>query len=60
MNIRKLTKASAQGEDSTRQFKADAKNADSLASEMAVCLRQRFTVSRWKNCRGAEATNDHE
>jgi len=34
MNLKELTKEIALGEDSTRQFKADVKNADSLASEM--------------------------
>jgi ATP-dependent DNA helicase RecG len=36
MNLESLLAHIALGEDSTRQFKADVKNADSLASEMAA------------------------
>jgi ATP-dependent DNA helicase RecG len=36
MNRQELTKEIALGEDSARQFKADVKNAESLASEMAA------------------------
>jgi len=36
MNAKALLAQIARGEDSTRQFKADVKNADSLASEMAA------------------------
>jgi ATP-dependent DNA helicase RecG len=36
MNLQELTKALACGEDSSRQFKADVRNAESLASEMAA------------------------
>gem|GEM_PF-2534147 len=36
MNLNNLLAQIALGEDSTRQFKADVKNADSLASEMAA------------------------
>jgi ATP-dependent DNA helicase RecG len=35
MKLEALLSQIALGEDSTRQFKADVKNADSLASEMA-------------------------
>lgn len=36
MNLLKMTKEIALGEDSTRQFKVDVRNADALASEMAA------------------------
>ncbi len=36
MNKDKLLEQVALGEDSTRQFKADVRNAESLASEMAA------------------------
>ncbi|MBN1548287.1 MAG: hypothetical protein JW902_16675 [Syntrophaceae bacterium] len=36
MTLQTLLAQIALGEDSTRQFKADVKNADSLASEMAA------------------------
>lgn len=36
MTLETLLSQLALGEDSTRQFKADVKNADSLASEMAA------------------------
>jgi len=36
MNLMELTKEIALGEDSARQFKADVRNAESLASEMAA------------------------
>lgn len=36
MNLQSLLAQIALGEDSTRQFKSDVKNADSLASEMAA------------------------
>jgi ATP-dependent DNA helicase RecG len=36
MKIRKILDEIALGEDSTRQFKSDVRNADSLASEMAA------------------------
>ena len=36
MNSRELKKEVSLGEDSTRQFKADVRNAESLASEMAA------------------------
>ena len=36
MNLKELTKEIACGEDSSRQFKADVRNAESLASEMAA------------------------
>lgn len=36
MNLSKLTKQISLGEDSTRQFKVDVRNAESLASEMAA------------------------
>jgi len=36
MNLKDLTKEIALGEDSARQFKADVRNAESLASEMAA------------------------
>jgi hypothetical protein len=38
VNLEALLFQIALGEDSTRQFKADVKNADSLASEMAACV----------------------
>lgn len=36
MTLQSLLSQIALGEDSTRQFKAEVKNADSLASEMAA------------------------
>ncbi len=36
MKLKSLLAQIALGEDSTRQFKADVKNADSLASEVAA------------------------
>jgi ATP-dependent DNA helicase RecG len=36
MNLQSLLSQIAHGQDSTRQFKADVKNAESLASEMAA------------------------
>ena len=36
MNINELKKQVSLGEDSRRQFKADLRNADSLAAEMAA------------------------
>jgi len=36
MNLKKMKAQVSLGEDSTRQFKADVRNADSLASEMAA------------------------
>ena len=36
MNLQELAKEIARGEDSSRQFKADVRNAESLASEMAA------------------------
>ncbi|MHB8707560.1 MAG: RNA-binding domain-containing protein [Desulfuromonadales bacterium] len=36
MNLNELSKEIARGEDSSRQFKADVRNAESLASEMAA------------------------
>jgi len=36
VNLNTLLAQITRGEDSTRQFKADVKNADSLASEMAA------------------------
>ena len=38
MNLNSPLAQIALGEDSTRQFKADVKNADSLASEMAALV----------------------
>lgn len=38
MNLDNLLAQITLGEDSTRQFKADVKNADSLASEMAAFI----------------------
>lgn len=41
MNLQELTKEIARGEDSSRQFKADVRNAESLASEMAAFANSR-------------------
>ncbi len=39
MNLKSLPSQIALGEDSTRQFKADVKSADSQAMEMAVFVK---------------------
>jgi ATP-dependent DNA helicase RecG len=42
ISIENLHKQIASGEDSTRQFKADVRNAESLASEMVAFANSEY------------------